>query len=64
MRGGNVTRIDLDSRRQRRELDRLLAEARRAVVAAEAGDLGAVYSADWALSRAVLLMLRHRWDAA
>lgn len=60
----NITRLDLDGRRQRRELDLLLAEARQAIVAAEAGDLAAVYGASLALSRAVVLMLKFRWDAA
>lgn len=61
---GTVTRLDLDSRRQRRELDMLLAEAREAIIAAEAGDLTAVYAAHLAISRAVVLMLKFAWDAA
>lgn len=61
---GGVVRLDLEGRRQRRELDLLLVEARQAIVAAEAGDLTAIYGASLALSRAVILMLRYRWDAA
>ncbi len=64
MSATNITHIDLEGRRQRRELDLLLVEARQAIVAAEAGDLGGVYLAHLALTRAVSLMLAHAWDAA
>lgn len=54
----------VSSRRARKEFDRLVAEALLFVLAAGAGDVGAVYDAHRLLNRAVGLMLEHRWDTA
>lgn len=61
---GRLIRLDAGSRRARRQFDALVAEARAEVVAAEAGDLDAIWSAHRALTRAVGLLLDGRWDAA
>lgn len=55
---------DYSERRARRQLDNLVAEAQMHLSAVAGGDLRALYGAHHLVSRAIVIMLRHRWDAA
>lgn len=62
-RSAVVLAID-PKRRDRREFDRLVTEARDALVEVEDGDLDLLYTAAIATGRAVRLLMKHRWDVA
>lgn len=52
-----------ERRRAHRELEALVAEAIAGLTAVEAGDVAAIYSAQWATSKAVVLVLSNHLDA-
>ena len=62
-RSASICIDDYADRRSRKQLANLVVEAQRELAAAAVGDLAAIYSAHRLTTRAVVLMLRHRWDA-